>query len=378
MHVAVVHPYPWPEVRRGAERYLDDLAAYLAAAGHEVTIVTGTHDAPGSTVDEAGVTCWRLHHITRGGRLQLGEVETFGARALQALVRLRPDVVHAFTPSAALAGRLALRPTLYTVLGHPAADQMPDAAIPRWLFESASRRATVTATLSHASADALADLVGRRGVVLPPGVRSARFPAELAPRGGPPRLLLSASLSDRRKRAELAVAVLALVLARHPEARLRLSGEGDPGWVLAAADELGPGVRAAVEVLGPGSPEDVPARYRDASVTLLPSEHEAFGLALVESLASGTPVVCPRAGGMPEIVGDPAVGVGVVADEATAAALAGAVERALCMAADPATPPRCVARAERWSWEATVGPAHVRLYESMVAGAPMTEAVGPW
>lgn len=377
MHVAVVHPYPWPEVRRGAERYLDDLAAYLAGAGHRVTIVTGTHDAPGRTVDEAGVTCWRLRHIARGGRLQVGEVETFGARALQALVPLRPDVVHAFTPSAALAGRLARLPTLYTVLGHPAADQLPDAVVPRRLFLAASRRATVTATLSHASADALAGTAGRRGVVLPPGVRSARFPAELSPRVGPPRLLLSASLSDRRKRAELAVAVLARVLDHRPDVRLWLSGEGDPGWVLAAADDLGPSVRAAVEVLGPGAPGEVPARYRAASVTLLPSEHEAFGLALVESLASGTPAVCPRAGGMPEIVGDAGTGAGVVADAATAEALADAVERALCLAADAATPPRCVARAERWSWEATVGPAHVRLYESMLAGAPLAE-VGPW
>lgn len=376
MRVAVVHPYPWPEVRRGAERYLDDLSGYLAGTGHEVTIVTGTHGVPSRTVDTTGVACQRLSHISRGGRLNLGEVETFGVRALQALLRLRPDVVHAFTPSAALAGRLAARPTLYTVLGHPTADQLPVDVLPRWLFRTASRRATVTAVLSHASADELRRTVGRQGIVLPPGVRSEPFPPALGPRRGSPRLLFSASLADHRKRADLAVAVLARLLERRPDARLWLSGEGDPRGVLAYADELGPKVRDAVDVLGPGAPEDVPARYRDASVTLLPSEHEAFGLALLESLASGTPVVCPRAGGMPEIVGD--AEVGVVADVASPEALAGAVEQALVLAADPATPTRCAARAELWSWEDTVGPAHVRLYEAMAAGATVSEAVGPW
>ena len=51
-----------------------------------------------------------------------GEAETFGARALPTLLRVRGfDLVHAFTPTAAIAARLAGHRTLYTVLGHPVA-----------------------------------------------------------------------------------------------------------------------------------------------------------------------------------------------------------------------------------------------------------------
>jgi len=44
------------------------------------------------------------------------------------------------------------------------------------------------------------------------------------------------------------------------------------------------------------------AAYREARLTVLPSEYEAFGLVLLESLAAGTPVVASRVGGIPEFV----------------------------------------------------------------------------
>jgi glycosyltransferase involved in cell wall biosynthesis len=187
--------------------------------------------------------------------------------------------------------------------------------------------------------------------------------------------LFSGSLADARKRPDLAVEAFALVLDRHPGARLAVAGAGDATEVHNLAGRIGGGAADAVDVLGPGQPEDVPQRYRDATVTVLPAEHEAFGLVLVESLASGTPVVCAPSGGMPEIVTPE---VGVVARSFTASALAEALEAALVLASDPSTAPRCVARARLWDWESTVGPAHVELYERLAAGRRDTSRLGPW
>jgi glycosyltransferase involved in cell wall biosynthesis len=41
-----------------------------------------------------------------------------------------------------------------------------------------------------------------------------------------------------------------------------------------------------------------------ADVLLLPSDLESFGLAALEAMACGVPVVCSRVGGVPEVVTD--------------------------------------------------------------------------
>jgi glycosyltransferase involved in cell wall biosynthesis len=70
-----------------------------------------------------------------------------------------------------------------------------------------------------------------------------------------------------------------------------------------------------VEFLGPLPDADLPAVYRSAKVLALPSVEETcygasvriselLGLAALEAMASGTPVIASRIGGLPEIVRD--------------------------------------------------------------------------
>jgi N-acetyl-alpha-D-glucosaminyl L-malate synthase BshA len=51
-----------------------------------------------------------------------------------------------------------------------------------------------------------------------------------------------------------------------------------------------------------GKQQDMEDIYAIADLFLLPSEHESFGLAALEAMAAGTPVVATNAGGIPEIV----------------------------------------------------------------------------
>jgi phosphatidylinositol alpha-mannosyltransferase len=346
VRIALVHPYSWPAVRRGGERYVHDLQRWLTGRGHEVTLVTGGGPAaaPGQV------------------RLPSREpaLDTFGASVLPHLLRHRYDVVHAMVPSAALAATAALQPAVYTVLGHPSAANPPRPAWRRQLLVRAVRSVREPQALSASAAAAAQELTGRRPGVLSPGVFTAEFPTRQGLPVGPPTLLFNGFASDPRKRLSLLLEALPTVLARHPDLRLRLGGGGDPQPAL---DALAPAVRREVEPvleeLGPGRLEDVPSRYREATVSVLPSVDEAFGLVLVESLASGTPVVCSRSGGMPEIVADPAVGQVVAPDDADA--LARGVCDALQLAADPATAARCAAHASRWDWD-NVGPLHESAY----------------
>jgi glycosyltransferase involved in cell wall biosynthesis len=269
-------------------------------------------------------------------------------------------VIHALVPSAALAGWFARRPTIYNIIGHPVPEQLPVAPTELALLRAAIHRATVLAAPSRAAAQAATTGFGRDTTVLTPGVSLDRFTPELSPRTGPPRLLFPNSLGDHRKRGDLAVAALAIVLRHRPDARLVLMGEGDPSWMLSNVDSK---VRAAIDMIGPLSPDAVAAEYRKATVSLLPSEHEAFGIVLLESLASGTPVVCTPTGGMPEIVGSTLVGR--VANDLRADAVATAILEAVSLAAQPATPHRCRRWAAQWSWD-RMGSVHERCYRDLL------------
>ena len=72
--------------------------------------------------------------------------------------------------------------------------------------------------------------------------------------------------------------------------------------------------------IGTVPPENVPRRMARASVTVVPSRDEAFGMVNIESLAVGTPVVATRVGGIPEIIRDGVDGLLVPPDDPTALA----------------------------------------------------------
>lgn len=368
MRIAIAHPYVWPDVRRGAERYVDDLAWYLARRGHVVELVTGTEGPSRTEVRPDGVVVHHRHHVgmVKLARVGVDRVQSFLLAALPVLRPSRHDVVHAMVPAAACAAALARVPSVLTYIGHPTREQFDALTRPdRLLHRVAGRAASMTTALSHASAAAVADLLGRAPLVLPPGVRTDCFPVETRPRTGPPRLLFSAAPGDRRKRLDLLLQAMPAVLDRHPEARVLVSGQGDPTWAVATVPERDrTRVRRVVDVLGAGTVDEVPARYRAATVTVLPAVHEAFGLSLIESLASGTPVVATADGGMVDIV--TGTGIGRTFAAGRVGELADALLEVVALAADGRTPPACATHARAWGWDESIGPRHEELYEELV------------
>jgi phosphatidyl-myo-inositol alpha-mannosyltransferase len=201
-----------------------------------------------------------------------------------------------------------------------------------------------------------------RPQVVPPGLRTALFPLDDRPRTGPARILFPAHASDQRKGLDVLLQAFPRVLDRLPGARLVLGGGGDSRW---AFDLLDSGTRervsAVVDELGAGELDDVPARYAAATVTVLPSIEEAFGLVLVEALSTGTPVVGVRSGGPVEIVDD--TSIGRLAPPKDAAGLADALCAVVELAGRPGTAARCAEHARRWDWDATIGPLHLTVYD---------------
>jgi phosphatidylinositol alpha-mannosyltransferase len=153
-----------------------------------------------------------------------------------------------------------------------------------------------------------------------------------------------------------------------PDARFQLSGNVRPDRQAALLAYLDERDRQYVEFLGVGGQSDLPALYRNASVTVLPAIWEAFGLALAESLACGTPVVGCRHAGIKDIVSSPEVGrlfnPGTLRGEASNRdGLARAMIEALELARTPSTAAACRRRAEEFGWD-RLGPAIQELYSA--------------
>ncbi|MBQ7144452.1 MAG: glycosyltransferase [Oscillospiraceae bacterium] len=121
-----------------------------------------------------------------------------------------------------------------------------------------------------------------------------------------------------------------------------------PVWaVLPGVGELLEPVKAAASdldrVLFPGYRSDMAGFYAAADVTVCPSESETLSLLLLESLASGTPVIASAVGGMLDIV-TPEHDCGLSFPVGDAAALADAILRLM---EDPALRSRFAAGAKK-------------------------------
>jgi N-acetyl-alpha-D-glucosaminyl L-malate synthase BshA len=111
-------------------------------------------------------------------------------------------------------------------------------------------------------------------------------------------LLLHISNFRPVKRLDAVLDIFHRVRARY-RAKLVLVGDGpERAPVAQQAAELD--LTEHVEILG--EQDDVRDLLSVADVFLLPSAQESFGLAAAEAMASGTPVVASRVGGLPEVI----------------------------------------------------------------------------
>jgi glycosyltransferase involved in cell wall biosynthesis len=352
VRVALLHPCFWPEVRRGSERVIRELADGLLARGHEPVLLTSHPGATTRTVED-GLEIVRARRPddvwmrVRGWDRHL----LHAPRQALELARARPDVAHALYPSDAVAASLtgpARRPLVFSYMGLPDAAYLGERKGRRWTMEQACARADAVVALSEACARAFADVLGVTARVIAPGVDLDVVAPDAAQRAAQPTVVCSAARAEPRKRVDLLV-----------EAVRRLDG------VRLILDRRGPDIdEPFVELRDLDDRAALAAVYREAWVSALPSVNEAFGLVLAEALACGTPVVAADRGGMPEVLGG-RDDVGRTFSGDGADALAGALRGALALQDDPATPARCREQAGRFSTDRTTD-AYLALYAELL------------
>ncbi|HEY8678284.1 MAG TPA: glycosyltransferase family 1 protein [Candidatus Dormibacteraeota bacterium] len=149
------------------------------------------------------------------------------------------------------------------------------------------------------------------------------------------------------KNVPLLIEAFQTVRRSHPSAQLVIAGD-DPRHpeVREAAAHLPMG-----SVVLPGRVPDsgIPDLYRGASVVVLPSRAEGFGLPVIEGMACGVPVVCSDLPVLREI----ADGGAIFCDPADPAAFAMAIGRVLDAPPGGAMRQRGLDRANAFSWRRT-------------------------
>jgi N-acetyl-alpha-D-glucosaminyl L-malate synthase BshA len=183
----------------------------------------------------------------------------------------------------------------------------------------------------------------------------------LSPDGAP--VLVHASNFRPVKRIVDVLEIFRRVHARIP-AHMAMVGDG-PDRPAAERFARDAGIAHRVEFLGNVSP--IEGVIGAGDIFLLPSAEESFGLAALEAMACGVPVVASNAGGLPELVADGEGGFTFPVGD-----VSGMAERVIKLLADPQELGRQRERArlraaENFSTERVVGQ-YEALYRTLLEG----------
>jgi glycosyltransferase involved in cell wall biosynthesis len=303
----------------GSERHLLALLPALAERGIEPLFV-GLDDPAWNPADFYGaltVPALRLPAPRDADPLLLGR-----------LVReLRTDIVHTHLVHADVYGGLAARIRGTRLVSTKHNDDPfrtgPFRFVERGLARLSDRIVTIT--------DSLRDFTVERVGIPESKVQTIHYGLDAPPEAwgvnppdavpGDARILLAVSRLSTQKGIDIAVRALAEL---QPHIVLVVLGEGPERQAL---EQLAAHIGVADRVFLPGRVPDVGAWLRRASVFVHPARWEGFGLAVLEAMLAGLPVVASNVSSLPELVVDGETGLLVPLDDPSA--FASAVESAL-------------------------------------------------
>ncbi|MFC9787894.1 glycosyltransferase family 4 protein [Rhodococcus sp. NPDC127528] len=329
--------YP-PVVVGGLGRHVHHLATELAAAGHEVVVLsrrpTGTDASTHPTITHVaeGVLVVAVaedpaHFVF--GEDMLAWTLAMGHAMVRAGVGLakpglgegwRPDVVHAHDwlvahPAIALAEfyDVPLVSTLHATEAGRHSGWISGTinrqvhSVEWWLANESDSIITCSASME----DEVTELYGAQLApitVIRNGIDVATWNyRERAPRSGPPRLLFVGRL-EYEKGVQDIIAALPRIRRSHPGTTLAIAGEGTQYEWLREQARTHRVVRS-VSFLGSLDHTELLGWLHGADAIVLPSRYEPFGIIALEAAASGTPLVTSTAGGLGEAVVDGVTGM---------------------------------------------------------------------
>jgi 1,2-diacylglycerol 3-alpha-glucosyltransferase len=106
---------------------------------------------------------------------------------------------------------------------------------------------------------------------------------------------------DTNKRVDELVNIMPNIKKHIPDIKLTIIGSGpEKAQIINSINSLQ--ISDYVKLVGFKSKEELKDYYNRASLTILPSEYEAFGLTAIESIACGTQAIAPKNSGIADLI----------------------------------------------------------------------------
>jgi glycogen(starch) synthase len=319
--------YP-PLLVGGLGRHVEALARALAAAGHDVQVVTrGQREAmvddvvEGVRVRRAAVDPIAIDFTTETLLAWSQAAEHSLVRAAQPLLRRwRPDVVHAHdwlvAQSAVTAAEATGSPLVTTIHATeagrhqgwlPASLNRAVHSVERWLARHSAAVITCSRAM-HDEVTRLFELEPDTVSVVPNGIHAGRWRPSAREReavrsrlraDGP--LIVFAGRLVHEKGVQTLLAAVRPLRTAHPGLRLVVAGTGAHEDALRArARQLR--VARSVHWTGFVPERDLAALLGAADVAVVPSLYEPFGIVALEAAAARAPLVVAHTGGLADLV----------------------------------------------------------------------------
>jgi glycogen(starch) synthase len=172
----------------------------------------------------------------------------------------------------------------------------------RWLLREADGITACSFYLLNRTVQ-LEPSVAQKARVIHNGIEPHRF-MDKTPYCYPRPYIFAFGRLTHKKGIDLLLAAFSQIMLRHKEVDLLIAGDGEERDALQAqVAELGIGDR--VRLVGRASPPEIVRMLNGCLLAVMPSRQEPFGIAALEVLAAGKPLLATRVGGVSEFVPQP-------------------------------------------------------------------------
>jgi phosphatidylinositol alpha-mannosyltransferase len=316
LRIGIVCPYSW-DTPGGVQNHIRDLAEFLIAAGHEVSVLAPAIDE--NKLPDYVVNAGKPISIPYNGavaRVLFGPVAF--ARVRQWISQGDFDLLHLHEPAIPSISLLACWAADGPMVGtfHAAAKRQKIIFAIGPILEPAIEKLSARIAVSEAARLTLTDHLDTDAVIIPNGIYANRYTeGKRIEKWSGNTIGFIGRFEEPRKGLSVLVDALPVISRFAPDVKVLVAGPGDPAEVI---EDIDPQLRQRFEFLGKISEDEKADFMSSVAVYVAPNTGgESFGIILAEALAGGACVVASDIPAFEDLLGQGEFGALFESESAT-------------------------------------------------------------